>query len=196
MGSLKPPLPWKFSDCTPALRHYFFAKHSILNVWQCSEYTFLNNCSVICPVTLGYVLHLAHSKFWHNQNSIYSGIYRHIQADSALFRHSCAYWKIIKAYSAPCVNPAFWEACHILSAYLEPEAYTKPHEYLSWHIQNSAIIRTVYSGIIQEYSSTFRTLCKPAYAETWHIWNPGLFRTLPWLHPNTYSEPCHIYKNR
>ena len=33
-----------------------------------------------------------------------------------------------------------------------------------------------------------------AYTEIWHIWNAGIFRTLPWLHHIT-SEPCHIYKN-
>ena len=34
------------------------------------------------------------------------------------------------------------------------------------------------------------------YAKTWHIWDSGIFGTLPWLHPNAYSEPCHIYKKR
>ena len=31
-----------------------------------------------------------------------------------------------------------------------------------------------------------------AYAETCHTWNPGIFRTLPQLHPNAYSESCQI----
>ena len=33
------------------------------------------------------------------------------------------------------------------------------------------------------------------FAETWNTGNPGIFRTFPELHPVTYSEPCHIYKN-
>ena len=34
-----------------------------------------------------------------------------------------------------------------------------------------------------------------AYAETWHTRNPGIFKTLPWLLPDAYWEPCHIYEN-
>ena len=51
-----------------------FAKRSILNVWQYSTNFCLDNCSVICTVTLCYVLHRTHLKFWHTQNSGYSGI--------------------------------------------------------------------------------------------------------------------------
>ena len=40
-----------------------FAKRSILNVWQCSEYVCLNNCSVVCTVTLCHVLHKSHLGF-------------------------------------------------------------------------------------------------------------------------------------
>ena len=32
-------------------------------------------------------------------------------------------------------------------------------------------------------------------AQTWHTSNPGVFSTLPLLHSDTYSEPCHIYEN-
>ena len=46
--------------------------------------------------------------------------------------------------------------------------------------------------IIQPYSEPCTTL---AYAENWHTENPGIFRTLPYLLPYTYSEPCHIGKN-
>ena len=52
-----------------------FAKRSILNVWKSSEYSFLNNCSVICTVTLRYCVR-------HIQNSdilrTHSDILRHI----------------------------------------------------------------------------------------------------------------------
>ena len=61
-------------------------------------------------------------------------------------------------------NPVLPSQIHRLAkfralAYLEPEAYSKPCETLTGHIQNPAIVRTVYSGIIQPYSDIFRTLC-------------------------------------
>ena len=40
---------------------------------------------------------------------------------------------------------------------------------------------------VQAYSKA----CAPlTYAEIWNIWNPGIFRTLPLLRPDAYSEPC------
>ena len=33
-----------------------------------------------------------------------------------------------------------------------------------------------------------------AYAKTWHIRYPGVFRTLPLLHPDAYSEACKFTK--
>ena len=64
--------------------------------WMC---LCLDNCSVICTVTLCYVLHQTHSEFWHIQHSVFSGICRHIPSYSALLRHVNAYRDIIKAYS-------------------------------------------------------------------------------------------------
>ena len=94
-----------------------FAKRSILNVWQYSKFALsLNNFSVICEVTLCYLLHLRYSGFSHIQNSIYSGICRHIQTYLALLSHIHAYWGIIKAYSAPCKTPAYSKPCHITSS--------------------------------------------------------------------------------
>ena len=63
-------------------------------------------------------------------------------------------------------------------AYLEPEALSKSCETLTRHIQNPAIVRTVYSGIILPYSDIFRTwrnacICKNlTYLESWYIQNP------------------------
>ena len=74
--------------CTQALM--FFAKRSILNVWECSEYACFSNCSVNCTVTLWYVLHQAHSEqFWHIQHSCF--FFRYMPAYSIVF-------SIIKAY--------------------------------------------------------------------------------------------------
>ena len=59
-----------------------------------------------------------------------------------------------------------------------------------------------YPGIIQVYSSIFKTLCNPGifrtviYPEPWHIQNqnhiqiPGVFRTLVYSKFEAYLEPC------
>ena len=57
---------------------------------------------------------------------------------------------------------------------------------LARHIQKSAI---------GHYSAIIRYIQDLTYAETWHTQNPGIFRTFPYLHPDVYSEPCHIYEN-
>ena len=75
-----------------------------------------------------------------------------------------------------------------------------------WHSQNSLFRH------FQEYSGTFSNIqtCSgipkghqgivmryiQILLRIWHIRNPGIFRILPKLHPNAYSEPCHIYENR
>ena len=138
---MKPPLfLWKVSGCTPALRHCPFCKLLYLKCltvfWIC---LCLNNCSVVCTVTLCYVLHQTHSEFWHIQNYVYSGISRHIQRYSALLRHIHVYWDIMNTCSILCVTLTYSQPCHILSpdifrtrgifealTYLEPEAYSKP----------------------------------------------------------------------
>ena len=97
-------------------------------------------------------------------------------------------------------------------AYLEVEAYLKPSERLSRHIQN-------IQGIIQPYSGIFRTLCNTyicrnlTYSKSWNIQNPSIIisqhksRTLSYLQnlmnvqnsdifkkPDTYSEPSQSFK--
>ena len=161
-----------------------FAKCSISYVWQCFEYVCLDNCPVICTLTLCYVLHQTHSESWHIPNSIYSGTCKHIQAYSSLLRHISHPVQTSHIHNLA----IFWAL-----AYLEPEAYSKPCEILTRHIQNLTIVRRVHLGIIQPYSEPCVTF---VYAETCHIWNAGIFRTLPQLHHDAYSEPCHIYENR
>ena len=97
-SSMKPPLSWKIFVCTPALRHYLFCKIPHLKCLTMFWIDLcLDNCSVICIVTLCYVLHhtiriLAYSKlcllsilsirhiniYWRIVNA-YSGLFRHIQ---------------------------------------------------------------------------------------------------------------------
>ena len=38
-------------------------------------------------------------------------------------------------------------------------------------------------------------MCNPGNSEPWHIENHGLFRTLTYLKPNTYSEPFQRFKS-
>ena len=90
--------------CTWALS--LFARHTILNVRQCSDYVrqcfeclFLHRCSVICAVTfIRCILHQTHSEFWHIQD-FFPSLCWHIQSYSALLRDIHAYWDIIKVYS-------------------------------------------------------------------------------------------------
>ena len=65
------PCPEKFLVAYLHSDIVLFAKCSILNVWQCSAYISLNNCSVICTVTLCFVLHQIHSKFSHIKNCLF-----------------------------------------------------------------------------------------------------------------------------
>ena len=70
----------------------------------------------------------------------YLGIFKHIQHPvNTLHIHSLAIFGAL--------------------AYLEPEANSKPCKTLIQHTQNPAIVRTVYSSIIQPFSGLFRTLC-------------------------------------
>ena len=54
--------------CTHTL---FFCKRFHL---KRSEYVCLDNCSVMCTVTLCYMLYQTHSEFWHIQHSVSSGV--------------------------------------------------------------------------------------------------------------------------
>ena len=99
---------------------------------------------------------------------------RHIQAYSAPF--------VTLAYSQPChiLNPGIFRTGGLLKALWDvDQTYSEPCHRASF-------------SHIQAYSESCATL---AYAETRHIQNPGIFGTRPWLYPDIYSEPCHIYEN-
>ena len=72
-----------------------FAKRSILNVWQCSEYVCLDNCSVICIATLYYVLYQTHSEFWHIHHFVF---FRYMLGCSIIFSIIRAYSCILRHY--------------------------------------------------------------------------------------------------
>ena len=102
----------------------------------------------------------------------------------------------------------------LITAYLIPVAYLV--KYIRWwSILRTLTYSEVYSGYprhLQGYSAIFshgkpywgrwrhiQAYSEPCviltHKEIWHTWNPWIFRNLPLLNPNTYSEPCHIYEN-
>ena len=92
-ASTKPPLSWKMYPEIYS-KIILFAKRSILNIWQCSEYFCFDNYTVICKVNLCYLLHK------HIQNSgifrtlfiqVYAYTFKHIQ-------HNCAYSRMLRHY--------------------------------------------------------------------------------------------------
>ena len=99
---------------------------------------------------------------------VYTGISTHIEA---LLRHI----QFIQTYSTPCVTLTYSQYCCIPSPYIfRTGAYSKSCETLTRNIQNSATVRTVYSGNIQPYSDIFRAFSNPGICcnyEFWPSWN-------------------------
>ena len=102
---------------------------------------------------------------------VYAGILNHIPHYYSIFTHSDALLRYVQAYSC------------IFTALCIPRIFTMYswywHIYNRRHIQNPLklwpdIFRTVYSDIIR-HTQRCVTL---VYAETWHIRNPEIFRTL------------------
>ena len=80
-------------------------------------------------------------------------------------------FRLLQAYSAPCVTLAYSQPCHIVSpGIFRTGRLSKPCEKFTRHIQNPAM------GITQPYSEPYATF---AYAKTWPTQNPGIFKTLP-----------------
>ena len=109
----------------------------------------------------------------------YSIIFSDAEAYSRILRHDLSIIRLIQTYSVSCVTLT---SSHIWApAYLEPEAWLKPWETLSKHIQSPAI---------GYYSAIFKNLCNAcmrrnlAYLESWNTQNPSviaflrIFRTL------------------
>ena len=88
----KRPLTWKISGCAPALTHYFSKMLHLkcLPVFWIRHC--LDNCSVICTVTLWYVLH---QNLRHVQNSgTFSNLFFFFQVYAGIFKHTQRYWDI------------------------------------------------------------------------------------------------------
>ena len=103
----------------------------------------------------------------------------------------------IQAYSAPCVTLAYSLAIFFpVLTYLEPEPYSKPCKTLTRYIQNSVIVRTVYSGMIRTLCNAY--ICRNLiYFQFWNIPNPsitsssGIFKSLSYLRKQVRDD-THI----
>ena len=106
---------------------------------------------------------------------------RYLQAYSIIFSSFKGYLRILKHYydiqpsSAPCVTLIHSQPCHAPSPGIF--AWTWNIFKTLWNfdqVYSELYHIKVYSGVIQAYSEPSVTL---AFAETWHISNPGIFRT-------------------
>ena len=125
---------------------------------------------------------------WHIHNlgifrtlfiQVYADIFKHIHQYKHIFTRIEALLRHIQAYSGRistlCNSGIFKILPFQALEYSELKAYSKPSETFTRYIQNPAIVKTVYPGIIREHSETCITR---VYADPWHIWDPGMFRTL------------------
>ena len=105
----------------------------------------------------------------------YSIIFSFIQAYPLILRHCKDISRLIRAYSAPFVILAYSHSCHILN----PGIFRTGSLFKAlWNVDQtySELCHRASFSHIQAYSEPCATL---AYTETWHIRNPGMFRTLP-----------------
>ena len=136
-----------------------FAKHSILNVWQCPEQDSVEITAkyfVQWPCALHCIRRIQNSGIFRTLLiQMYPSIFKHIKHYWDIFTHIKVLLRHIQAYSG--IVSTLCNLCtriHNLAllwalAYLELEAYSEPCETLTRQIQNYVIVRTVYSGIIQ-----------------------------------------------
>ena len=178
------PCPEKFMFACMHSGIITFAKRFILNVWQCFEYvsvsiaflcllSILNSNLMLCTASETFRI-LAYSKPCVFRDMLaYSSIFSIIEAYSGLFRHIHHPVWPLRIH-----NLAIFRA----TTYLEPEAYSKPCEILTRHIQNSAIVRTVYSSITLPYSGVFsiNVVGTPSpHFRDWEWGSRGGFRIFP-----------------
>ena len=153
-------------------------KPGIFRTFACSEPWYIKNPDIFRT--------LAYSELWYIQNQ------SHIQ-NSGIFRTS----SIFTTLSSIC-GRAFYKNNKILFYTIFKYSKLSPQQDRSQEgrisVEHCGIFRynQAYSGIIQGYSGTFRSLCNPgivstpAHSEPWYIQNPDIFRTL------VYSKPWYI----
>ena len=105
----------------------------------------------------------------------YQIIFSVIKVYSHILRHFKGIFRLIQAYSAPCVTITYSQPCHIL----HPTIFrTRGLFKALWNVDQaySEPCHTVLFSHIHAYSEPCAML---AYAETWYTWNHGIFKTLP-----------------
>ena len=134
----------------------------------------LNNCSVICAVTLCYVQNFGifRTLFIQVCSCIFKA-FNIIRKYPGVMRHCKGMFRLIQTYSASFVTIAYYIISIFWAlGYLEAEAYSKPCETLNRHIQNPAIartVRTVHSGIYSAILGIFSRNITPTHAGSWCI---------------------------
>ena len=129
----------------------------------------LGNCSVICTVTLRYVLDPAHSEFWYIQLSAF---FRCMPTYSIIFSVTKAYSRILR----PC-----WSYLRVIEAYsvrFVTLVYSQPYHILAWH--SPGIFRT--EGLLKTLWNVDQ-----AYSESCHRHYSGIVR-----HIQNLVQQLHI----
>ena len=204
------PYPEKFLVAYLHEGIVLLAEYSILNVWQSTSVSIAAHWFVQWPYAMYWIRYIQNSGMF-STVCLLLFFFRYMLAHSVVFSDIKAYSRnrdIIKAYLGlfrHIQHPVQPSHIHNLAifwalAYLEPEAYLKPCEMLTRHINNPAM---------GQYSGIFRALCNAClcrnlayYSESSNIQNSSivasrrLFRTLPYLLKFTSIQNSDIFKIR
>ena len=133
----------------------FFTKRSILNVWQCSEYFCLNNCSVIWAVTLCYVLHQP-SHMMSLSIIKTGGVFKTLWNVDQTYLEPChrALFSHLQAYSEPRATFGYAETSHTQ----DPGTFGNIPNSIRTHIQILVVLTKIYEPL--QSTKIFRTLWK------------------------------------
>ena len=105
---------------------------------------------------------------------VYSIILSVIEAYSRKLRHYLGIFRLIQAYSAPCVTLAYSRPSHTLNSNIFRTVDLLKTQWNFDQVYLEPCHRALYSNI-QAYSEPRAMFL---YAETWHTRNPGISRTL------------------
>ena len=186
-STTRPPLLWRISGCAPALKRYSVCKTlhliclTVFSIRLC-----LDNCSVIWLVTLCYTASDTFRTlgYWElclfRYMQTYSSIFSIIKTYSCILKRYWGIFRLIQAYSAPCVSLTYSQACHILS----PGIFRTGGIFKNlWNFDQACSELCHSQNTLFMHYSAIPGILEPcvtlAYEETLHIWKPGAFRTLP-----------------
>ena len=102
------------------------------------------------------IKYIQNSVYWGicSHIEVYAVICKHMQHYEGIFTHIEALLRHIQAYSAPCVCLTYPQPYQAL-AYLEPQAYSKPCETVTWQIRNCVIVGIFFTFFIYKKTIFF-----------------------------------------